>query len=385
MGYNQPMLNSPRGRIRPYLAALLLLATLLHAGCRGEAQPSILFLRGDPAGAAQLYLQPPGDSPARQLTGTNDPAAPPVIDYAVSPDSRNIAYSVDLSGAGGEASALRLIERDGRNDKLILDCPAAECSAPVWSPDGQRLIYERRPWQDGLLGTPRLYWLDPSGGETLPLIEGDETPGYGARFSPDGAWLSYVSLGHEGVVALHLTSGEQRLLTSRVGSPAAFSPDGLAIVYSDISLQAYESGPPAGGAENPLQESANVFLYRSSLNEDSPRQRLSPDVAVVDSVPAFSPDGAWLAFGRAPATAHARQIWLMRPDGTDARSLTGDTTVSNGPPRWSPDGRYLLFQRYRLDDPAGVAAVWRLEIATGRLVVVTDEGYLPEWLPASGR
>lgn len=46
------MLNSPRGRIRPYLAALLLLATLLHAGCRGEALPSILFLRGDPAGAA---------------------------------------------------------------------------------------------------------------------------------------------------------------------------------------------------------------------------------------------------------------------------------------------------------------------------------------------
>lgn len=365
-----------------YRALLLLISALILAGCRGDGgsvEAAVLFLRIGPTGSPQLYLQPAGGGAVRQLTGAGNPAAPPIIDYAVAPDGRTIAYSVETVG---EASALRLIGGDGGGDRLALDCPTAECSAPVWSPDGRRLVYERRPWRDGLLGAPRLYWLDPASGGTIPLIEGDETPGYGARFSPDGAWLSYVSLGDEGVVVHHLTDGRQRLLVSRVGSPAAFSPDSAAAVYSDINLQAYESGPPAGEAEMPLQESANVFLYRAGLNDgDELRQRLSPDVAVVDGAPAYSPDGRWIAFGRAPVTSHARQLWLMRADGSDARPLTSDTAVAHGPPSWSPDGRYLLFQRYRLDDPSAVASVWRIEVATGRETVVTDEGYLPAWLP----
>src|SRR5690606_18396118 len=110
-------------------------------------------------------------------------------------------------------SALRVIDAGGGADRLLFACPQAECSGPVWSPDGRRVIYERRPRVGGLLDSPRLYWLDADTGETLPLIDGNETPGYGARFSPDGQWLSYVSIADDGVVLFNLDDGRQRLLS----------------------------------------------------------------------------------------------------------------------------------------------------------------------------
>lgn len=364
-------------RLRLFLSLVFLVA--FSTACGGDRQPSILFLRDGPAGTTQLFIQPPDDDPARQLTGVDDPAAPPIIDYAASPDGRAIAYSATTGGDG--ASALRAIDRDGDNDRLLLDCPDAECSAPVWSPDGRRLVYERRPWQDGVLGSPRLHWLDPASGQTIPLIAGNETPGYGARFSPSGEWLSYVSLADEGVVVYHLVEGTQRLLTSRVGSPAAWSPSSVEVVYSDIAIQAHETGTDIEGLPVAVQESSNVYLYRTIITQDDPRRRLSPDAAVADGVPAFSPDGQWLAFGRAPTGTGGRQLWLMRPDGVDARPLTEDPAVAHGPPSWSPDGGRLLFQRYHLTDPAAVASVWQLDVATGEETLVAERGYLPAWLP----
>jgi len=353
----------PRLTILITLAALLLLG-----GCsRGAALPPILFLRAGDAGRAQLYRQDAPDSLARRLSAS---PAGDVLDFAAAPDGERVVYSV-LDGADG---SLRLVDADGGGDRELLACPQAECSAPVWSPDGARLIYERRSLSDaGVLGSPRLMWLDPASGETLPLVAA-ESVGYGARFSPDGAWLSYVSPGDEGVVVYHLADGAQRLLSSRVGRPAAFSPDSAAVIVSDITLVA-----------SAAQESSRVYLYRVALTgagAEEGRERLSPDQPVDDSAPAWSPDGQWIAFGRAPAdTAAGRQLWLMRPDGSEARALTDEAAIFHGPPAWSPDGGTLLYQRYRLDDPAAQPEVWSLRLSDGTATLVAPGGYLPAWLP----
>ncbi len=366
-----------RANPRPFLLLLALLILLIAAGCAAGDAPAVFFLRAGPHGSAQLFRLEPDASEARQLTGVDDPAAPEVIDYAVAPDGQRIVYAV-LEGVD---SALRLVEANGRNDRPLMACPAAECAGPVWSPDGRRLVFEQRPWLNGAFGSPRLHWLDADSGETLPLIEGNETPGYGARFSPDGAWLSYVSVADDGIVLYRLADGHQRLLGSFTGAPAAWSPDSAAVVYGDLVVQANETAPPAAGRESgelPLQESSTVFLYRVAVDGDGPRQRLSPEAAVADSAPAFSPDGQWIAFGRIPADTNAgRQLWLMAADGGQARALTSDPAVTHGPPQWSPDGRFLLFQRY---DPAGQAtSVWRLEVDSGEETLVSEGGYLPAW------
>ena len=360
-------------------SVLFLLLLAAAAGCDSSpTDPAILYLSPGPNGATQLYRLDPDATAARQLTGVDDPRAPELIDFAAAPDGRRIVYTTQT--AEGD-SALRIINADGGNDKSLAPCPQAECSGPVWSPDGRRLIFEMRPREGGLLTSPRLHWLDPTTGTTQPLIEGNETPGYGARFSPNGQWLSYVSLADDGVVLYRLSDGRQRLLSSRVGSPATWSPDSAAVVYGDLVVQGHQTAPETegGAGETPIQESSNILLYLSPVDEESDRRRLSPDAAVADTAAAFSPDGAWIAFGRAPAnTAAGRQLWLMRADGSDARALTDDPAITHGPPRWSPDGRALLFQRY--DPAAETTSVWRLDIATGAETRVVEDGYLPAWV-----
>ena len=131
-----------------------------------------------------------------------------------------------------------------------------------------------------------------------------------------------------------------------------------------------------------MGETSSVYLYRTILTEESDRERLSPESNAADSVPAYSPDGQWIAFGRAPSrTAAGRQLWLMRPDGAEARALMADPAVSYGPPSWSPDGRTLLYQRFNLDDPAGEPSVWVMDVATGEETLAAEGGYLPAWLP----
>lgn len=344
---------------------VLFIFMLLVVGCARGQDAAVYYLRPGPGGAAQLFRRPL-DGPAEQLTGVADPNAPELIDFALSPDGRRVIYAV----VDGDGTALRRLVLAGGEDSVLLACPAAECAGLAWSPDGTRLVYERRPRQENSSGAARLYWLDAAGGDTLPLLDAD-TPGYGARFSPDGTWLSYVSPADEGIVLYRLSDGAQRLLASRVGSPAAFSPDGAAVVVGDIALLEGQTGPEG--------ETSAVYLYRSLLGGDAPRERLSPAGAQADSAPAFSPDGQWIVFGRAPSGAAAgQQLWLMRADGSQARALTNDPDVFHGPPSWSADGRTLLYQRFDLSDPAGQPAVWLLDVATGEQTLLAD-GFLPVW------
>ncbi|MBP6789161.1 MAG: PD40 domain-containing protein [Candidatus Promineofilum sp.] len=355
------------------LLGLAVAATLL-TGCNSpDRLPPILYLRADDAGRIQLYRQDAVAATPRRLSGQ---AAGDVVDFAPSPDGRRVVYTV----ADGARGSLRSVNRDGDGDREVLACPDAECSGPVWSPDGARLVYERRLLAaNGALGSPRLYWLDPTDGATLPLVAG-EVIGYGARFSPDGAWLSYVSPGDAGVVLYHLADGRQRLLSSRVGRPAAFSPDSAQVIVSDLVLEGNPTAPDDGDTPAPIQESSRVFLYRVSLAEEG-RERLSADLPVDDSAPAWSPDGQWVAFGRAPAdAASGRQLWLMRPDGSEARSLTSDPNLFHGPPTWSPDGTTLLYQRFDLSDPAATPEVWHLRLADSLPTLIAPGGYLPAWL-----
>lgn len=72
--------------------------------------------------------------------------------------------------------------------------------------------------------------------------------------------------------------------------------------------------------------------------------------------PAFSPDGAWIAF--TSDRSGAENVWVSRPDGSDARQITrndgGNEYVS---PAWSADGRQVYASLYRSDRNA--IELWR--------------------------
>ena len=69
--------------------------------------------------------------------------------------------------------------------------------------------------------------------------------------------------------------------------------------------------------------------------------RPAADLGHLDSAPAFSPDGRWLAYLSAEPGGRP-QLWLLPTAGGAPRRLT-DHHLGAGPPVWSPDSRRLAY------------------------------------------
>jgi Tol biopolymer transport system component len=93
--------------------------------------------------------------------------------------------------------------------------------------------------------------------------------------------------------------------------------------------------------------------------------------------PAWSPDGAWIAYWVDGAQS---SVWKIRPDGAQREMLTGPELDVRGGPVWSPDGSWMAFLTQR---DAGLT-VTALHVATNRTVDVAL-GQDPDWAPDSRR
>jgi Tol biopolymer transport system component/DNA-binding winged helix-turn-helix (wHTH) protein len=152
-------------------------------------------------------------------------------------------------------------------------------------------------------------------------------------FSPDGTRLAYsVDRGHGYEIVVRQMEGAERELPitddGQQNIQAAWSPDGQSIVYYSRKRGGIWAVPALGGA---------------------PRR-----ITNFGSHPAWSTDGKWIAFqsgpvndmgADAPGVFLPSVLWLVRPDGSDARQITkaGNPEGGHGAPSWSPDGRHIVF------------------------------------------
>src|SRR5690606_6403065 len=344
-------------------ALLVIVAAVAACGSPGpggeQGSPALLYVAWDGDELPQLYRSAPDGSGQRALT-----AAPLGIrDYAFAPGAEAIVYSTNRDDGGSD---LWRVAPDGSQNGLLLACPEMSCDGAMWAPDGQRLVYTRRPVDVDAGGGPRLFWLAWPGAATQPVFAGVEQTGLLPRFSAGGTWLAFVRPGGlPSVLAYPLDGGEPVELPGDTAAPAAWHPFDLSCLSSVVL---YEG------------ESTYTHLFAVQV-ETQAIEDLSGVAETEDTGAAWSLDGEWIAFTRKVARAPVgKQVWLMREDGSELHPLTSDPESNFSNLSWSADGERLLVQRFAMTGGER-PEVWLLEVESGALSLVAQPGSAPSWLP----
>jgi hypothetical protein len=117
-----------------------------------------------------------------------------------------------------------------------------------------------------------------------------------------------------------------------------------------------------------------------SMNPDGSGLTNLTDSSSYDFQPAWSPDGAKIAFMRGTTG----EIAVMNADGTDLQNLTNDPANDNDP-AWSPDGTKIAFSSSRAGPPGQIYVMNSDGSAVTRLTQSGDYDIAPSWSPDGNR
>ena len=203
------------------------------------------------SGATIRLLRPDG-SLIRQLQ--TPPGVTAVVDgLAWSPDGRRIVIA-GCTGCmdkyGPFDTDLWIVEPDGSGPTRLTSSPTEIETAPHWSPDGSRILYDRvLPCDAEPCPGPSTWTIRPDGSDPtrLPIDAG------GAMWSPDGSRLLFERAASAlpdslDIFVVNADGSNEVRLTTKPGqdSPLGWARDGRRILYGH-----YEPGDP--NATKPME------------------------------------------------------------------------------------------------------------------------------------
>jgi hypothetical protein len=310
-------------RWRGSIAALAVLAALPAAAAAAPAR--LAFSAG--SGLALINADGSGRTAVPLPRGTAG------FGPAWSPDGARIALSVFRRGSDEDSVALASLALDGSGFRKLTAPGANQTdSSAAWSPDGSRIAFVR-------LGIERkrivaeLITIAAAGGDRRVVVRRASTKRLASftavAWAPDGSRLVYTrtTLDRKGnfVPSLRSVASDgsgDRLLSGDAGS-ASFSPDGARIAYTST---ADRSGRSCGSDECTITGEIVV------MNADgSAKRRLTRSALADDEAPAWSPDGAHIAFTsdrNFPDGNNAFEVYSVRPDGSCLTWLTNGSPAS---------------------------------------------------------
>jgi serine/threonine protein kinase len=241
-------------------------------------------------------------------------------------------------------------------------------SNPNWSPDGTRLVFERRDQ----IWTARADGGDPKRLEGVPSI--DHLGAVRAPcFSPDGLQIAFFQPEHGpkgDLWVIPSAGGQARRLTfdSTMGGSPVWMPDGRFIVYSSqragsLTLWRIRS---SGGSPEPVLVSAGddtdpeisrdgrKLIYMTTRNTFA-LTMLDPSTGGARELtqaremivaPSFSPAGDKIAFF-GHVSHGAIHVFTIESNGRNLTPVTRGEGERNTWPQWSQDGRALYFYQER--------------------------------------
>ncbi len=339
-------------------------------------QPRVAYLAPASSTPLNIWIVNPADpASARQVTFS--PSG--VFDFGVSPDGTRIAFAERSSETG--TSDLKLLDLETGAVQQLTNCVDADCTTPVWRPDGQVIAYERVDFNTALQNvgvSPSRIWLvdlTTVPATTRPLFSDSQILGYGLQWSRDGSRAALFDANSQGILLYDFTTGDTAVIPSRYGSAGALAPDGQRVVFPEITLS-------EGGARS--------YLQLADLAAQQIRPLSRPEQPVDDDTAAWSPDGRRLVIARRYSDeryTRGRQLYLMNPDDGSVEALVYDPRYANGVFSFDPTGTQLVIQRFpELTEAgelnsAGRPEVWVLDIAARRLTLLAQDAFYPRWVP----
>jgi len=310
------------------------------------------------------------------------------------------ARPAEAAYPGGNGKIAFISNRDGSNDIRTMNPDGSGAtkltndggvdSAPVWSPDGQRLVYQGvddRIWVINADGTGAME-LTPTGCEAGPT------------WSPDGQRIAfYGDLDHacessdlaidiwvmnaDGTGATRLTGG---VPAQESYSDPAWSPDGQKIAFHADAF--IGTGADGGYGQlytmNPDGSEVTQLTFHNHLQDPDP---------IYPQYPSWSPDGSRIAFDAEdspadPGSTDAEQIWVVNADGSGKTRLTDNQAPTfYDLAAWSPDGQRIAFQcqfDQGVPGPTTDAEICTMNADGSGLVQLTDNSAYdgqPNWQP----
>lgn len=347
--------------------------------------PRILYLW--PAGSqADLYATLPDGQDTNRLTESSLG----VIDYIVNASGNKLAYSIAREDQGSD---LYLFDLASGEQRLVYACPERVlCQSLALDPEGKLLAFERLELAVGAAGKPV---HNPSHVWAIRLEEGAEAFPIGfvehvtssPIWSPTG-WLAYYDSTLRAITLVEAVLGPEpapfSYINNDMGLMGSWSPDGIFLLFSEIVFPQVESG--AEGVEVEQQASFYSHLYRIEAESGIMVDLTGEDAGMVeDASPSYSPDGEWIAFTRKYLEEDrwtlGRQLWLMRPDGSDAHQMSDEPFYGHSSLAWSPDSSAIVYMRKEQIDISKPGEIWLYEVGGGEPRQLIVGGYLPRWIP----
>jgi Tol biopolymer transport system component len=203
------------------------------------------------------------------------------------------------------------------------------------------------------LPNSEIFVMSASGAQRTQLTstpQGNSAP----TWSPDGTQLAFVSERENQVPQIFVMrsdgTGVRQVTNDNADkSELAWSPKGDRIAFVHV---------PAGGGD---REIYSIKTDGSSLTD------LTGDPNNFDLEPAWSPDGGRIAYSgaRHPRGSVGADLWIMNADGSNQQPLEHENNgySDGGFPAWSPDGATIAFGA---NNGSGYYHVWSVPATGGQ-------------------
>jgi dipeptidyl aminopeptidase/acylaminoacyl peptidase len=259
---------------------------------------------------------------------------------------------------------------------------------PRISPDGTKVVYTLSRAHDTEEATQ--LWLSGIEADDRRQLTRDGRTNRGARWSPDGSLIAFVSdrVDGYGIFTLPLEGGDPRQVTRhrQAISDLAWSPDGTKLAYvtdfdPDDPEEAREDRPTVR-VTGRLDYKADGLGFRGDRRKHvfvvdvgtGNRRRLTADTQDY-ATPVWSPDGTVLATQRADPDSDGSRLALIEVEPGSV-SLVGPEGVVVDQWAWSRDGLQLMVGVDR--EHSHQSDICVLDVASGEMRTVVED---PEWTP----